>query len=170
MAPPSFLAEGGVSPPRIETHGLPDSFWLLFKVSESGSHGKNDKVNWDHQGTESHICHTVQENPEKVCSEQGFQFEFTKFELKGLNTPLVVQDFPPAEWRSQAWDLFSQQHLKKEKDAAKGLLAYRQTTPVPSRQAANGKAEQKKSTKTFHTQLDPRWLDLQSLWAKETIK
>ena len=41
--------------------------------------------------------------------------------------------------------------------------------PVPSRPAANGKAERKNCTKTFHTQLDPRWLDLQSLWAKETI-
>ena len=42
--------------------------------------------------------------------------------------------------------------------------------PVPSRQAANGKAERKKSTKTFHTQLDPRWSDLQSLWATEITK
>ena len=79
MAPPLFLAESGFSPPRIERHGLPDSFWLLFKVFESGSHGKNNKVNWDHQGTKGHICHTVQENPEKVWSEQGFQFEFAKF-------------------------------------------------------------------------------------------
>ena len=38
-APPLFLAEGGFSPPRIERHGLPDSFWLLFKVYVSGSHG-----------------------------------------------------------------------------------------------------------------------------------
>ena len=42
--------------------------------------------------------------------------------------------------------------------------------PVPSPQAAKGKAERKKCTKTFHTQLDPRWPDLQSLWAKWTIK
>ena len=39
--------------------------------------------------------------------------------------------------------------------------------PVTSRQAANGKAERKKSTKTFHTQLDPRWPDLQSPSATE---
>ena len=38
--------------------------------------------------------------------------------------------------------------------------------PVTSRQAANGKAERKKSTKTFHTQLDPRWPDLNGLETK----
>ena len=79
MAPPLFLAEGGFSPPRIERHGLSDSFWRLFKVCESGSHGKNNKVNKKHQGTKGHICHTVQENPEKVWSEQDLQFEFAKF-------------------------------------------------------------------------------------------
>ena len=43
---------------------------------------KNNKVNWDHRGTEGHICHTVQEILEKVWSEQVFQFdksEFTNF-------------------------------------------------------------------------------------------
>lgn len=68
MAPPLFLAEGGFSPPWIERHGLPGSFWLLFKVCESGRHGKNNKVNWDHQDTEGHICNKVQnrEPPKSV--------------------------------------------------------------------------------------------------------
>ena len=69
MAPPLFLAEGGFSPPWIERHGLPaGSFWLLFKVCESDSHGKNNKVNWHHQDTEGHICNKVQnrEPPKSV--------------------------------------------------------------------------------------------------------
>ena len=177
MALPLFLAEDGFSPPWIERHGLPGSFWLLFKVCESGRHGKNNKVNWDRQDTEGHILNKVQnrEPPKSVIWTvlSVWICQVCQVITKGFKHTTSSPRFS-LSWKekSSVWSLQSttSQKRKGSRKRAACLQINATSMPVLSRPAADGKAEQKKCTRTFHTQLDPGWPDLQSLWAKETIK
>ena len=113
--------------------------------------------------------------PEQVRSDNGPQFdsvEFSHFAKEwGFKHTTSSPRFPQSNGEVERGVRTVKNLITKEKDPAKGLLAYR-STPLACKfspaQLLMGR-QIRNSVPTFHTQLNPQWPDLEILRTRESM-